>query len=98
MGSCSRVGTRSLTLCGLATALIAVAPASRAVEPLNLMRIAGWWCAEPVYAGETSRVCLHFLDDQGKPTARISLLGIRGHDAPIGTVTFADNTLDMQPY
>jgi eukaryotic-like serine/threonine-protein kinase len=78
--------------------LLMGSPTARAAEALAFGDIVGWWCAEPVHAGEASRVCLHFLDEQGKATARISLVGIRGHDAPIGTVTIVGHRLDMQPY
>jgi outer membrane protein assembly factor BamB len=70
---------------------------ARAAETLAFSDIAGWWVAEPTFAGESSRVVLHFLEENGKQSARLSLLGIGGYDVPIGTVTITGTTLDMQP-
>ena len=52
----------------------------------------------PGYAGDSSRVLLHLLEENGKQSARLSLLGIGGYEQPIGTVTISGDTLDMQPY
>jgi eukaryotic-like serine/threonine-protein kinase len=52
----------------------------------------------PTHAGESSRVLLHFLEENGKQSVRLSLLGIGGYDVPIGTVAISGDTLEMQPY
>ena len=59
--------------------------------------IAGWWAAEPSFAGESSRVLLHFVEDKGKPTVRLSMLAIGGFDVPVGTVKLGGDGLDMEP-
>ena len=84
----------------VASAWLAMAATSsaQAADQLQFSDITGWWSAEPSYAGESSRVLLHFLEENGKPSVRLSLLGIGGYDVPIGTVTIAGDTLDMQPY
>ena len=87
----------SSILSGLAAVVAATASVARA-ETFQFSDIAGWWSAEPEYAGETSRVVLHFLEEDGKQAVRISLLGIGGYDVPIGTVTIDGMTLDMKPY
>ena len=70
----------------------------RAADPgLVFEDIAGWWAAEPSFAGESSRVLLHFLEDKGKPTVRLSLLAIGGFEVPIGTVKLEGDRLDMEP-
>ncbi|MGH8187091.1 MAG: PQQ-binding-like beta-propeller repeat protein, partial [Steroidobacteraceae bacterium] len=83
----------------LAFAGVALANVSaRAAEALAFSDIAGWWTAEPTFAGESSRVVLHFLEENGKQSARLSLLGIGGYDVPIGTVTITGMALDMEPF
>jgi outer membrane protein assembly factor BamB len=71
---------------------------ARAADAFKFSDITGWWSAEPSYAGESSRVLLHFMEENGEQSVRISLLDIGGYDVPIGTVTIAGDTLDMQPY
>ena len=75
-----------------------VASPGRAADSFKFEDVVGWWSAEPTFGGESSRVLLHFLQEDGKQAVRISLLGIGGFDQPIGTVTIAGDTLDMQPY
>lgn len=60
--------------------------------------LAGWWSAEPVFAGESSRVVLHLLEHDGKPTARLSIVAIGGYDFPLGTVTMNGDALDTAPF
>jgi outer membrane protein assembly factor BamB len=82
-------------------ALAAVVAATTGVaraETFQFADIIGWWSAEPEYAGESSRVALHFLEENGKQAVRISLLGIGGYDVPIGSVTIDGMTLDMKPF
>lgn len=80
-------------------ALLAATPAvAAAAEALKFSDVAGWWAAEPSYAGESSRVLLHFVEENGRPSVRLSLLGIGGYDVPIGAVVVAGDMLDMQPY
>jgi outer membrane protein assembly factor BamB len=81
----------------IGVALVAGATAARA-QTFQFADIAGWWSAEPELAGETSRVVLHFLEENGKQTARLSLLGIGGYDVPVGAVTIDGMTLDMKPF
>jgi len=84
----------------IAAAAIAAATngVARAAETFQFADVTGWWSAEPHYGGESSRILLHFLEENGKQAVRISLLGIGGYDVPIGTVTIDGMTLDMKPY
>jgi outer membrane protein assembly factor BamB len=85
----------------LLIAVAAVAAATTGVaraQTFQFADIAGWWSAEPQFAGESSRVVLHFLEENGKQVARLSLLGIGGYEAPIGTVTIDGMTVDMKPF
>lgn len=70
-------------------AAASAAPNAQSTQPLTFSDIAGWWVAEPSYAGESSRVGLHFLEKGGKPSARLSLFAIGGYEVPIGTVTLS---------
>ena len=85
-----------VALVGLAAAALAGVPA-RAADALAFADIAGWWAAEPSFAGESSRVLLHFVEDKGKPTVRLSMLAIGGFDVPVGTVKLGGDGLDMEP-
>lgn len=89
--------SRSL-LIGLIAVAAATAGAARAADTFQFADITGWWSAQPQYGGESSRIVLHFLEENGKQTARLSLLGIGGYEVPIGTVTIAGMTLDMKPF
>jgi len=89
--------TRSL-LIAAAAVVSATSGAARAADTFQFADVAGWWSAEPQFAGESSRVVLHFLEENGKQAARLSLLGIGGYDVPIGTVTIEGMTLDMKPF
>jgi len=82
-------------LVGLAAAFVGV-PALTA-DTLAFVDIAGWWAAEPTFGGESSPVRLHFVEDKGKPTVRLSMLAIGGFDVPVGTVKLADDGLDVEP-
>jgi len=89
--------SRSLLL-GAAAVVAATAGVARAADTFQFADVTGWWSAEPQYGGESSRVVLHFLEENGKQAVRISLLGIGGYEVPIGTVSIDGMTLDMQPY
>jgi outer membrane protein assembly factor BamB len=83
----------------LALAFVVATTASVArAETFQFADVVGWWSAEPEYGGESSRVVLHFLEDNSKQAVRISLLAIGGYEVPIGTVTIDGMTLDMKPY
>jgi len=84
-------------LVGLAFVVATTASVARA-ETFQFADVVGWWSAEPEYGGESSRVVLHFLEDNSKQAVRISLLAIGGYEVPIGTVTIDGMTLDMKPY
>ena len=88
---------RSALLASLAV-VAATGGAARAADTFQFADIAGWWSAEPQYGGESSRVVLHFLEENGKQAVRLSLLGIGGYDVPIGIVTIDGMTLDMKPF
>jgi outer membrane protein assembly factor BamB len=69
----------------------------RAQSPLDFHDLEGWWSADPAFAGETSRVALHFESVDGKPSAKLSLPAIAVYDAALGAVTITGNRVDMQP-
>jgi outer membrane protein assembly factor BamB len=71
---------------------------ARAADTLTFSDLAGWWSAEPTYAGESSRVLLHFLEEDGKQSVRISLLAIGGYDVPIGTANIKGSTVEVEPH
>lgn len=87
--------SRALFAAFVSIALTSVS--ARAAESFAFSDIAGWWSAEPQFAGESSRVLLHFQEEQGKQIVRLSLLGIGGYDVPVGTVAISGDSLDMQP-
>jgi outer membrane protein assembly factor BamB len=94
----SRISSRASFVAFVGLFVAAICSSSRAADALKFSDVVGWWSAEPTFAGETSRVLLHFLEENGKQTVRLSLLGIGGYDVPVGTVTIAGDTLDMQPF
>jgi outer membrane protein assembly factor BamB len=59
--------------------------------------LAGWWSAEPVHGGESSRLALHFLEKDGKPQATLSVVAIGAYDIGLGEVTLAGNSIDTRP-
>ena len=79
-------------LVGLAAAFVGV-PA-RSADTLAFVDIAGWWAAEPTFGGESSPVLLHFVEDKGKPTVRLSMLAIGGFDVPVGTIKLAGRRIE----
>ena len=81
---------------GAATATFFGAPALAADAPA-FADIDGWWAAEPSYGGESSRILLHFVEDKGKQTVRLSMLAIGGFDVPVGTVKLGADGIDMEP-
>jgi outer membrane protein assembly factor BamB len=78
------------------TAVVTTTGTARA-QTFQFADVVGWWSAEPEFAGETSRVVLHFLEENGKQIARLSVLGIGGYEVPIGTVTIDGMSLDTKP-
>jgi outer membrane protein assembly factor BamB len=74
-----------------AFSLLACAPVVWA--EVQFSDLQGWWSAEPSYAGQTSKVVLHFLEENGQPSARLSLLGIGGYEYPIGPVSIEGDTV-----
>ena len=78
--------------------MAAVASHAAAAEALRFSDVAGWWLAEPAYAGESSGIGLHFLEENGKQSVRLSLFAIGGYDVPVGALTLSGNTLDMRPF
>ncbi|WP_116807357.1 PQQ-binding-like beta-propeller repeat protein [Steroidobacter cummioxidans] len=59
--------------------------------------LAGWWSADPVYAGESSRVVLQFSEKDGKPVAELSLPAIGAYAISLGTVILDGNRIDTKP-
>ncbi len=89
---------RWLSLALVAAVATAASLPARAAETFAFADIEGWWSAEPSFGGETSRVVLHFVEDKGKQTVRLSLLAIGGYEVPVATVKLAGDTLDMEPF
>jgi outer membrane protein assembly factor BamB len=81
------------------TCLIAIgctAPAT-AQTAVRFADLAGWWSADPVHGGESSRVALQFVERDGKQEARIWLMAIGVYDVSLGAVTLSGNSIDTQP-
>ena len=76
-------------------ALLIAAPAVRA--DVQFSDLAGWWSADPVHGGESSHLALEFLEQDGKPQARLSLPAIGAHDIGLGTVTLSGDSITTQP-
>ena len=71
---------------------------SQAQSPaLDFATLDGWWSADPVFAGESAHVALHFESVDGKPVARLSLPAIAIYDISLGVVTITGNQVDTQP-
>lgn len=79
-----------------ACALIACVGLSASAQALEYSDIAGWWSAEPVHGGESSRIVLHFLQKDGKTVAELSLPAIGVHEIGLGEVTIAANSIDTK--
>jgi outer membrane protein assembly factor BamB len=75
--------------------LVAFVSCAQAAPGLQAAELAGWWRADPEYAGESSPVALHILDD-GK-RAELSLPAIGAYDIPLGTVEISGDSLDTKP-
>ncbi len=58
--------------------------------------LVGWWSAEPSFAGESSRVLLHFVDEGEKQSARLTLADIGAYDIPIGEVVIKGEVVEPQ--
>src|SRR4051812_34434243 len=56
----------------------------------------GWWSAEPAWGGETSRLVLQFLDQDGKQQGRLWLMAIGAYDIPLGEVKLSGNAVDFK--
>lgn len=78
--------------------LALLSAASQAQSPaLDFPTLDGWWSADPVFAGESSHVALHFETVDGKAVAKLSLPAIAVYDVSLGVVTITGNQVDMQP-
>jgi outer membrane protein assembly factor BamB len=80
----------------LLLASLLAAPAV-AQTSLRFSELAGWWSADPAYAGESSHVALQFLERDGKQEARLWLMAIGAYDIPLGTVTISGTSIDTKP-
>ncbi len=58
--------------------------------------LAGWWSADPVHGGESSRLALQFLETDGQPVAQLSLPAIGGYDIGLGEVAITGNAIDTR--
>jgi outer membrane protein assembly factor BamB len=75
----------------LATALAAPCLAQ---ETVRFEDLSGWWSADPVHGGETSRLSLQFVDD--KQEAHLSLPAIGAYDINLGAVTISGSSINTQ--
>ena len=80
----------------IVAAFSSLACAGLADAETQFSQLEGWWSAEPSHAGQSSQVLLHFLEENGKPSARLSLLGIGGYEYPIGTVLIDGDTVKSE--
>jgi outer membrane protein assembly factor BamB len=77
-------------------ALIAAVTPAAAQDTVEFKDIAGWWSADPVWGGESSRLALHFLEKDGKQAAHLSIVAIGGYDISLGEVVISGNTVDSK--
>lgn len=56
----------------------------------------GWWSAEPTYAGESSRVLVHFAQEGDKQSARLTLAAIGAYDMSMGAVSIEGSVIKME--
>ena len=76
--------------------LLSTAAPAQTPDTLSFKDLEGWWSADPIHAGESSHIALHFLED-GTPKAFLSLPAIGAYDIGLGTVSITGNSLDTQP-
>ena len=77
-------------------ALVAIAFPAAAQTTLEFKDIAGWWSADPVWGGESSHLAMQFVEKDGKPEARVSIVAINGYDISLGEVVIAGNKVDTK--
>jgi len=74
-------------------AVLLAGPAA-AQTGLRFADLVGWWSADPVHGGESSHVALHFVEQDGKPEARLSAPALGVYEYSLGAVTLSGNSLD----
>ncbi len=65
-------------------------------DALEFSDLSGWWSAEPTYAGESSRVLVHFLEEEGKQSARLTLAAIDAYEMSMGAVSIDGDVIAME--
>src|SRR5688572_15093839 len=58
--------------------------------------LAGWWAADPAHGGESSRLVLQFVEKDGKPEARLSVIAMGAYGIGLGEVTIAGDAIDTR--
>lgn len=80
----------------LACASVLSAPGVARADALAFSDLAGWWSAEPAYAGESSRVLVEFVQEEGKQFARLTLADIGAYDMSMGAASIVDNVVNFE--
>jgi outer membrane protein assembly factor BamB len=72
---------------------LAWAPSGMAQAPLDFEHLTGWWSAEPRHGGESSRLALRFVEQDGRPRARLSIPDIGAYDIDLGEVAISGDAV-----
>jgi len=89
---------RTTALTSLLIACISLAVSPTPASAVEFDELAGWWHGPVEHAGQSSEVYLHFVAEDGKQMARLSMVAMDAWDVPVGTVTIEGDMLDMTPY
>jgi outer membrane protein assembly factor BamB len=66
---------------------------AQAQTELRFSDLVGWWSAEPTHGGESSRLALQFIEQGGRPEARLSIPAIGVYDFLLGEVKISGNSM-----
>jgi outer membrane protein assembly factor BamB len=94
---CERPAMKNALVRTLAWLFAMASAPALAQQAVRFADLAGWWSADPTWGGESARVMLQFLEQDGKPEARVWLPAIGAYDVRLGEVTLAGNSIDTRP-
>lgn len=87
----------SLTLRAAAWfAALFLSAGATAQDAVRFADIAGWWAADPVHGGESSRLAMELREHDGKTEARLWLMAIGAYDIGLGEVAITGNAIDTK--
>jgi outer membrane protein assembly factor BamB len=79
-----------------ALCLFACAWSTFAESAVRFEDLSGWWAADPTHGGESSRLVLEFVEKDGKPEARLSIIAMGAYGIGLGEVTMAGDSIDTR--